>query len=311
MKNVKLIVAVFVFICCAFCSVFAQNAATNSGGQVNQTQPSVITVPYKKDGQHYRSLINDPVNGNITRTALNTVDQALKARGFATNDFVGTLDKIKTMDAYSNGVQVDEQTAITEGSAADIYITVDAQVLKSNSGTQVTVSLVALQCATGLKLSTSLRGESYRLYTDDIGKLMIQAVDAIKEDFLNELQRTFTDIVNNGQQVGIQFSLVPNCPINFSSEVGNDGDLLSEAISDWLGKNAYKNYAKPSGGNSIQLGYDIKLPLKDQSTGLNYLPKENFGRLIRKFLKDLKIEAEVACPKPGQLLVTIKGTKTN
>ncbi len=312
MKKTKIIISCLVILNSFLFSTFAQNASTNSGGQVNQTQPSVITVPLKVQGQNYRSLIEDPINGFNVRTALNIVDQALKTRGFVTNDFVGTLEKTKTMNAFADGVQVDEQTSIIDASGADIYITVDVQVMKRNSGTKVTLFLVAKQSSTGLKLSTSARGDSPEKYSDDISGLIIVALDKIKEDFLNELQRTFTDIVNNGQQVGLQFSLVQDCPINFNTETGNEGDLLSEVISDWLGKNSYKNYAKPSGGStSTQLSYDIKLPLKDQSTGLNYKPKEDFGRLIRKYLRTLKIDSEISSPQQGQLLITIKGKIAN
>jgi hypothetical protein len=312
MNKNKIIIIFFLLLNSVGISVFAQNAATNSGGQVETNQPSIITVPLKIAGQNYRSLIEDPVNGFNVRTALNVVDQALKARGFTTNDFVGTLEATKTIDGFADGVQDDEQSKIIKNSGADIYITVDAKVTKGNSGTEVSLFLVAKQSATGLKLSTSLLGSSGKFYTDDVHKLMVKALDNIKEDFLNELQRTFTDIVKNGQQIGLQFAIAGDSPVNFSSEIGTDGDLLSEAISDWLGKNAYKNYAKPSGGGtSILLKYDIKLPLKDQSTGLNYLPKEDFGRQLRKYLRTLKIDADITSPQAGQLLVTIKGKITN
>jgi hypothetical protein len=311
MKKIKVIVICLALLNFLSISIFGQNAATNSGGQVNQTQPSVITVPLKKQGQNYRALIEDPVNGFNVRTALNVVDQALKVRGFVTNDFIGTLEKTQTMNAFADGVQVDEQTAIIDASAADIYITVDANVSKGDKGTEVSLFLVA-KSATGLKLSTSIPGNSGKFYIDDVHKLMVKALDNIKEDFLNELQRSFTDMVNNGQQVGLQFSITGDSPINFNSEIGTDGDLLSEAISDWLGKNAFKNYVKPSGGGTaILLKYDIKLPLKNQSTGINYLPKEDFGKLIRKYLRTLKVDSEITSPQPGQLLVTIKGKISN
>jgi len=312
MKKNKLIIICLALLSCFTFSTFAQNAATNSGGQKNQTQPTIISVPLKVTGQSYKALMEDPVKGFDIRTALNVVDNALKTRGFKANDFIGTLEKTQTANAFTNGVQVDEQTAIIDASGADIFITVDIDVKRGNSGSEVSLTLVAKHCASGAKLSVSQPGKSGKFYTDDINRLMIKAVDNIKEDFINELQRSFTDIVNEGQQISLQFSISGDSPINLNSEVGTDGDLLSEALSDWLGKNVYKNYAKPSGGsNALLTRYDIKLPLKNQSTGDNYQPKEDFGRLIRKYLRTLKIDAEVSSPQAGQLIVTIKGKLIN
>lgn len=305
MKIIKYFILFFPVIC------FSQNAGTNSGGEVNQVQPSIITVPLKKQGENYRQMIEDPSKGFYVRTALNVVDQAFKERGFVTNDFVGVLERINTTNAFSTDNKSDEQTLILDNSPADIFVTVDINVDPNSSGTEVSLFLVARDAATGAKLYTSLPGNSGRFYTSDIPKLIIKALNSIKEDFLTHLQISFTDIVNNGRQIIITFKVDQNSDINFNTEVGNEGDLLSESISDWLGLNVYKNYAKPSGSSSNQLSYEIKLPLKNQSTGANYRPKEDFGRLLRKYLVALKINNEVTSPQLGLLLVVIKGANKN
>jgi len=238
---------------------------------------------------------------------MNVVDNAIKTRGFTTVDFVGQLEKIKTTEAYTNGSQKDEQSAIINSSGADIFVTVDINVSKTASGTEVSLFLVARETATGVKLSTSKPGNSGRYYTDDIHKLTAKALDNIKEDFLNELQISFTNIVNEGRSVFVSFKVAQGSTINFKSEVGNEGDLLSEAISDWLKKNSYKGYAKPGGSSALELVYDLRLPLKDQSTGMNYDPQHDFGKLIRKYLRTLKIDAEIDAPQLGQIVITIKG----
>jgi hypothetical protein len=94
--------------------------------------------------------------------------------------------------------------------------------------------------------------------------------------------------------------------MTYDKEVGTDGDLLSEAIMDWMTKNAYKNYAKKRNSTSLEVVYnEVRIPLKDQATGDNY-DIEMFGRLIRKFLKNtFQIEALVTYP-PGQIMVTLK-----
>lgn len=313
-KKVSLILVYLILLGSLNQNVYAQNAATNSGGQKEQVQQTIITVPLKKKGENYRDKIEHPVEGFQLRSALNAVDNAFKSRGFNTNDFVATLEKIQTMKAFSNGVQEDEQTAIIDASGADIFVTVDSEVKPDGSGAnKASLWLVAYDAATGKKLSTSKQGVSPAIHTNQIDKLIVRAVEAIVEDFLNLLQESFTDIVNNGRQIGISFRVNQGSSINFNSEVNSDGDLLSEAISDWLGKNSYKNYTKPAGGgDALNLNYDVKIPLKNQSTGENYRPKEDFGKLIRIFLKKtLKIDCEISSPQLGQLLVKILGPIKN
>jgi hypothetical protein len=305
MKIIKYFILFFPVVC------LSQNAGTNSGGVVNQVQPSIITVPLKKQGENYRQMVEDPNKGFYIRTALNVVDQAFKERGFVTNDFVGVLERINTLNTFSSDNKTDEQTLILDNSPADIFVTVDINVETNSSGTEVSLFLVARDASTGAKLYTSLPGNSGKFYTSDISKLIIKALNGIKEDFLTQLQISFSDIVNNGRQIILTFKVNQNSDINFNTEVGSDGDLLSESISDWLGLNVYKNYAKPSGSSSNQLSYEIKLPLKNQSNGTNYRPKEDFGRLLRKYLISLKIDNEVTSPQLGQLLVVIKGANKN
>ena len=154
-------------------------------------------------------------------------------------------------------------------------------------------------------IQTNKDNSSQRYYTDDIAKLAGKAIDGMKEDFLNVLQAKFTDIVNNGRSLYLEFVLDPEAKLNFQSEVGTDGDLLSEVIMDWMAKNAYKNYAKKGGSTALKIVYDdVRIPLKDQATGLNY-EVEAYGRLIRKFLRGLNVNAVVEYPR-GQIIVTVK-----
>jgi len=60
---------------------YGQNSATNSGGQVNQIQPSIIVIPYKKDGEKYKSLLQDPEKGFQKRLAISRMKEAFDSRG--------------------------------------------------------------------------------------------------------------------------------------------------------------------------------------------------------------------------------------
>ncbi len=285
-------------------SLFAQNPATNSGGQVQQIQPTIIVLPFKTEGQRYRTLLEDPREGFEKRIAISRVKEAFDTRGFTTVDFLGELKKLETAGAFTADSKTNEKDEIVRNSGADIFVVVDINVQKSESGTEVNIILHAYETATGRSL-TNKDASSGKFYTSDISKLAGRAIDLMKEDFLNVLQTKFTDIVNNGRSIYVEFVLDQNASKTFESEVGTEGDLLSEAIVDWMGKNAYKNYAKKKGSTTQKILYDdVRIPLKDQATGLNY-EIESFGRSIRKFLRSLNLNCTVEYPS-GQITVTIK-----
>lgn len=279
---------------------FAQNPATNSGGQVVQIQPSIMVIPMKKQGEDYRQLLE---NGVEKRLAISRVKAAFDSRGFTTVDFEAELKKVTTLGAFNGDTQTDVKDAIVRNSGADIFVEVDINVMRGQSGTEVTIILEAFESATGRSLSNDDES-SGKYYTDDIAKLAGKAIDGMKENFLNQLQLKFTEIVTNGRSVYIEFGLGPDATINFQSEVNDDGDLLSEVIGDWMKDNAYKNYAKKGGSTALKVIYDdVRLPLKDQETGLNY-EIESFGRAIRLFLRSMNIKATVDYPR-GQIVVTV------
>lgn len=304
MKKNKLIIIVFAILNCWTFSTFAQNAATNSNGQVNQVQPSIIVIPYKTEGQKFRQLLEDPEKGFQKRIAISRVKEAFDSRGFTTYDFMGELTKAEAAGAFSASTQTDEKDVIVKNSGADIFVVVDINVEKGTSGTDVKIILQAFETATGRSL-TNKDASSGKFYTEGISKLAGKAIDVMKEDFLNVLQTKFTDIVNNGRSLYMEFLLDTNSTLTFQSEIGTDGDLLSESIVDWMGKNSFKNYAKKGGSTALKIIYDdVRIPLKEQVTGMNY-DVESFGRLIRKYLKSINATATIEYPR-GQIIVTIK-----
>ena len=254
----------------------------------------------KKQGEDYRQLLE---NGADKRLAISRVKAAFDSRGFTTYDFEAELKKVTTLGAFNGDTQTDVKDAIVRNSGADIFVEVDIIVMRGQSGTEVTIILEAFESATGRSLSNDDES-SGKYYTDDIAKLAGKAIDGMKENFLNQLQIKFTEIVTNGRSVYIEFGLSQEATINFQSEVNTDGDLLSEVIGDWMKDNAYKNYAKRGGSTALKVVYDdVRLPLKDQETGLNY-EIESFGRAIRLFLRSMNIKATIDYPR-GQIVVSV------
>jgi hypothetical protein len=280
---------------------FSQNAATNSGGQVQTVQPKIMVIPFTKEGEDIRTILEADVNKRI---ALTKIKESFDSRGFTTVDFVAKLKAAKDNNTFTSDNQTDIKTQIIQMSGADIYVQAEVNVQKGQSGTSVTLILTGYEASTGNSLSNKI-GESGKFFTDDIGKLASKAVESVAEDFLNVMQTKFTDIVNNGKSVIIDISFDASSQYNMSSEIGSDGLPLSDQLEMWMEKNAYKNNYHIQGTTDLKMIFDdVKIPLKDQASGNNYNPNK-FALELWKFIKGLGLQPGKDV-KGNTIFITIK-----
>ncbi len=299
-KN-KLILTGLALLSCFSFSAFSQNVATNSGGQVQTVQPKIMVIPYTKEGEDIRTILEADVNKRI---AITKIKEAFDSRGFTTVDFVAKLKAAKDNNVFTSDNQTDIKTQVIQMSGADIYVQAEVNVQKGQSGTSVTLILTGYEASTGNSLSNKI-GESGKFFTDDIGKLASKAVESVAEDFLNVMQIKFTDIVNNGKSVIIEVSFDAGTDKTMSSEIGTSGLPLSDLLEEWMGKNAFKNNYHIQGTTDLKMIFDdVRIPLKDQATGNNYNPNK-FALEIFKFLKSNGLEVKKDI-KLSTIYITIK-----
>ena len=301
MKNKKLIITFLLLLNFGGISVFSQNAATNSGGQVQTVHPKIMVIPYTKEGEDIRTILEADVNKRI---AITKIKESFDSRGFTTVDFVAKLKAAKDNNVFTSDNQTDIKTQVIQMSGADIYVQAEVNVQKGQSGTSVTLILTAYEASTGNSLSNKI-GESGKFFTDDIGKLASKAVESVAEDFLNVMQIKFTEIVNNGKSVIVEISFDASSQYNMSSEIGSDGLPLSDQLEMWMEKNAFKNNYHIQGTSDLKMIFDdVKIPLKDQASGNNYNPNK-FALELWKFIKGLGLQPGKDV-KGNTIFITIK-----
>lgn len=282
-------------------SVFCQNTATNSGGQVITVQPKIMVIPYTKEGEDLRTVLENDENKRI---AITKIKEAFDSRGFTTVDFTAKLKAAKDNNLFTMDNQTDIKTQIIQMSGADVYTQAEVIVEESTSGNSVKLILTAYEASTGNSLSNKV-GESGKFYTEDYNKLASKAVESCVVDFLNIMQNKFTDIVNNGKSVIVTISFDANSQYNMSSEIGPDELPLSDQIEMWMEENAFKNYYHIQGTTDLRMIFDdVKIPLKDQVSGNNYNPNK-FALQLFKFFKSLGLQSHKDV-KSNSIYMTIK-----
>lgn len=271
--------------------VFSQNSATNSGGKVVTNQPKIMVVPYTEEGEDPRKLLEG--NENIL-FIIAEIKRAFDSRGFTTVDFVGKLRAATSASAISSksNVQKNFMTEVISNSGADIKIEVKISIYESQSGNKVRLVLQALEISTGNSLSNET-AESNLSYVTDYVKLASKALETKIENFLSVMQLKFDEIVENGKSVAVNINVSENSKINLSTQI--NGLPLSDLIEIWMEDNAYKNNYHIQGTEDFSMIFDdIRIPLKDQSTGKNYNPNK-FALSFFEYLKSIGVN----CSKSG------------
>lgn len=301
MKNKRFKDVFLVVMFCITNFVFSQNSATNNGGQVVTVQPKIMVIPYTKEGEDLRTVLENDPNKRI---AITKIKEGFDSRGFTTVDFMAKLKAAKDNNVFTSDNQSDVKSQIVQMSGADVYVQAEVIIDNASSGNSVKLILTAYEASTGNSLSNKV-GESGRFYTEDYNKLASKAVESCIEDFLNIMQTKFTDIVNNGKSVMVDISFDAGSQFKMSSEIGTDGLPLSDQIEMWMEKNAFKNNYHIQGTTDLKMILDdVKIPLKDQATGNNYNPNK-FALEMFKFFKGLGLQTAKDV-KSSTIYITIK-----
>lgn len=282
-------------------SAYCQNAATNSGGQVATVQPKIMVIPYAKEGEDLRTILEGDENKRI---AIAKIKEGFDSRGFTTVDFVAKLIAAKDNNVFTSENQSDIKSQIIQMSGADVYVQAEVIVEKGQSGNSVKLILTAYEASTGNSLSNKV-GESGKFYTENFNKLASKAVESCVEDFLNVMQNKFTDIVNNGKSVIVDISFSADSQTKMSSEIGTDKLPLSDQLEMWMEKNAFKNNYHIQGTTDLRMIFDdVKIPLKDQASDNNYNINK-FALELFKFFKSLGLQPAKDV-KGSTIYITIK-----
>jgi len=277
------------------------NAQTIPAKPVNTVQPKIIVIPFTKEGEDIRTILEADFN---RRVAVIKVKEAFDNRNFTTVDFTAKLKSAMDDQLFTSGSQTDIKTQLVEMSGADIYVEVEVpEMIITNDGNSARIILTGYDVSTGNSLSNKVC-ESPKFNTSDYGGLVTRALKSCSEEFLNTMQTKFSDIVENGRSVKLNFTLAQGSKYKFSTEIQPDGLPFSDVLETWMSENSYKNNYHIQGTTDLKMFFDdVRIPLRDES-GKNYNANK-FALKVFQFLKT-KGMASSKDIKNGTIFITIK-----
>ena len=267
-------------------------------------QPKIMVIPYTKEGENIRTILEADENKRIVLTK---IKEAFDERGVSTIDFVAKLKAMESGNVFNLENKQDAKSLIIDMSGADIYVEAEIVCQQGHTSGQVEsrvkIVLTAYESATGASLANKV-GESGTFYTQDIGKLGMKAITSCADDFLRVMQSKFSDIAENGRSLMLQIGFDENSQYTMESEVGSQGLLLQDEIELWVEEHSHNGNYHLQGVSPMKMVFDdIKLPLTDE-TGKNYSTSK-FGMEILKFFRSLNLQIS-RINRGSTLYITIK-----
>lgn len=271
--------------------------------QTATVQPSIMVMPFTREGQDLRTVLEDDPDLGI---AVTTIQRAFDQRGFTTVDARGAIKSVSRRSTFSIDNQESLKQAVIQNAGSDIYVEARLTVEANGRGRAATVQLNGIDSATGGALSNDIcRSRHFR--TNDVGRLTERALENCLDNFLDVLNSKFSQIGDAGRSLIIDVQFAPNSPLDMYVEVGTYDDPLADALVEWFDLNAHQNNYRIAGsGDTNLLLHDFRIPLRDAETGRNYRPR-HLARDLRRFLvRELGIDANVDT-QGNTILVTIEG----
>ena len=252
-----------------------------SSDAVVTVQPSIMVIPYTREGEDIRTILDDDPDQGI---ALTTIQSAFDERGFTTIDFRGLLRSMIQQGIFGGDNQSGIKQVIIENSLSDIYVEARLTANRSGAGTAAAVQLNGIESATGAALSNAVCRNPRRFRTTDIGLLAEHALRDCLDNFLNVMNEKFGQIIQDGRSVVVNIQFAADSELTMDAEVNDLGDYLADALEDWFEENAFKNNFRLKGvSETNMLLDDVRIPLKEPGSDRNYRPTR-FAREIRRYV---------------------------
>lgn len=255
--------------------------SVDANGQIQKSKSRIMVVPVSKQGEDVRKLIED--NANL-RIAITKIKESFELRGIQTIDFIQKLKAAQTSAAFTSDGKQDEKTALIRSSGADIYVEVDI-ILDEDAerGNSVRLLLNAFEVQSAITVAAK-SGESRRVVTNDVSKLITMALEPIIEEFQEAMYTKFNELLDSGRPIMIVINFLEDSDKDMDTELGPDNEPLADLIEKWMEQNAYRNDYHLQGTTEIQMIFDyVKIPFFDQETMKNYTPQKFCMELQKMF----------------------------
>lgn len=269
-------------------------------------KPKIMVIPKTPEGV---SILEYSQNSNVQSATIKINDALLskKANLVSFNQAIKEFKQNNNINVESGNSKstTDYKSKILQQSNADIYIEFKTELInhKERNAKSINIILDAYQVGTSNIIANKIAfGPMFQ--TEDINQLITIAIEKIAEEFLNQLQQKFDDLLVNGQSVFVEFTCANDSKFNLDSEI--NGTMLFELLNGWFEKNAYNGVFNNQGASTLQnIFSDVRIPLKNPNNPNANYTGQNLAIELSKYLKSIGVPYKRELSTNNKIIITI------
>ncbi|MBO7378760.1 MAG: hypothetical protein J6W47_07405 [Bacteroidales bacterium] len=248
----------------------------------NLITPTVIVVPYKKEGESYSAILQSDADRRI---AVARVQDGFESRNITTVDLEAKISAVQRRNAYEKNSGAadsnDKQLLLTSG--ADVYVTVDINKETTAAGSRVSLSMKAYETASGSVLASKVATPVRYYQTTATDALCNYAISDALQPFLDDICKNFRPA--SGTKVVLQFAIDGSSSATMNDPMGKNNYSFSNIVRQWVRKNSYQGKYHLQGVMDESMIFDyVTIPPKDED-GLR-MDAAQFAFLLEQYLKE-------------------------
>ena len=207
--------------------------------------PTVMVVPFCQADETYEEVFN---SNKYMRMIIAKVNEGFIENGVETKDLITCLNNAETYRLLK-GEGMTLEDAILINSGADISVKVDISSNTTSAGTEVYITMNAIEIATGNTLG-SVSEKSARKQTSAEAICGPMAKSMIK-DLLDLVATRMVKKTSTGQSISLRFTIDPSSVLTMETEI-NDELPLADMLVIWVKQHAQKGFHRFGGTQSAQ-----------------------------------------------------------
>lgn len=264
------------------------------GLNVNQTNltttqeeiaiPSIMVVPYCKQGEDYQQKMQ---SNPYIRMAMSKVNAGLINKGVETKDVEQMIRNADLQQARNADMSMNDM--ILANSGADVGVYVDISQNTNDYGTVVSLILSAVDAATGNTYATVSQDAPRKRAPVEV--ICGALAEVMIGDFLKQVEVGFAKKIFKGNTIAVSFVINPNSAVTFDSEIGNDYTPLSDAIFQWMRRNAKDGKFHSQGRTKTSIVLD-EIQIANKNEFGEDMDVNDFSLTLYKYLRSQNLTIE-------------------
>lgn len=243
--------------------------------------PTVMVVPFCQSDETYEEVFN---SNKYMRMIIAKVNEGFIENGVETKDLITCLNNAETYRLLK-GEGMTLEDAILINSGADISVKVDISSNTTSAGTEVYITMNAIEIATGNTLG-SVSEKSARKQTSAEAICGPMAKSMIK-DLLDLVATRMVKKTSTGQSISLRFTIDPSSVLTMETEI-NDELPLADMLVIWVKQHAQKGrYQSPKISSRLLTYSDVFID-NSVEDGVQ-MDVTDFARELYIYLKSLDL----------------------